>query len=133
MNEEILEEPKKLEIEEKIIFTDYVPPQELPYLITGSKAFVLPSLWEGFGIPLVESMACGVPVITSNISSLPEVAGDAGLLVNPKSETQIEQAIRLLVSDKKVHLRLSKRALEQAKKFSWQKMAKEVIKVLESV
>lgn len=133
MNEEILEEPKKLEIEEKIIFTDYVPPKELPYLISGSKAFVLPSLWEGFGIPIVEAMATGTPVITSNVSSLPEVTGEAGLLVNPKSETQIEQAIRLLVSDKKLHLRLSKRALAQAERFSWQKMAKEVIKVLESV
>ena len=133
MNEEILEEPKKLEIEEKVIFTDYVPPQDLPHLIAGSKAFVLPSLWEGFGIPVVEAMATGTPVITSNVSSLPEVAGDAGLLVNPKSETQIEQAIRLLVSDKKLHARLSKRALEQAKKFSWQKMAKEVIEVLKAV
>lgn len=133
MNEEILEEPKKLEIQEKIIFTDYVPPAELPYLITGSKAFVLPSLWEGFGIPVVEAMACGVPVITSNVSSLPEVVSDAGLLVNPKSETQIEQAIRLLTTDKKLHARLSRKALEQSKKFSWQKMAREVIKVLESV
>ncbi len=133
MNEKILEEPKKLGIEEKIIFTDYVPPQELPYLITGSKAFILPSLWEGFGIPVVEAMATGTPVITSNVSSLPEVVGDAGLLVNPRSETQIEQAIRLLVSDKKLHLRLSKRALEQSKKFSWTEMAKQVIKVLESV
>lgn len=133
MNEEILEEPKKLGIEDKIIFTDYIPPEELPYLITGSKAFILPSLWEGFGIPILEAMACGVPVITSNVSSLPEVAGDAGLLINPKSETQIEQAIRLLVTDKKLHDKLSKKALEQSKKFSWQKMAKEVIKVLEFV
>lgn len=133
MNEEILEEPKKLGIEEKIIFTDFVPTGELPFLISGSKAFILPSLWEGFGIPVVEAMACGVPVITSNVSSLPEVVGDGGLLVNPESETQIEQAIRLLVTDKKLHDKLSKKALEQAKKFSWQKMAKEVIKVLESV
>lgn len=133
MNEEILEEPKKLGIEDKIIFTDFVPTEELPYLISGSKAFVLPSLWEGFGIPVVEAMACGVPVITSNVSSLPEVTGDAGLLVDPKSETQIEQAIRLLTTDKKLHYKLSKKALEQSKKFSWQKMAKEVIKVLESV
>lgn len=133
MNEEILEEPKKLGIEEKIIFTDFVPVEELPLLITGSKAFILPSLWEGFGIPILEAMACGVPVITSNVSSLPEVVGDAGLLVNPESETQIEQAIRLLVTDKKLHDKLSKRALEQVKKFSWQKMAEEVIKVLETV
>jgi glycosyltransferase involved in cell wall biosynthesis len=131
MNEEILEEPKRLGIEERVIFTDFVPTEELPYLISGAKAFILPSLWEGFGIPVVEAMATGTPVITSNVSSLPEVVGDAGLLVNPESETQIEQAIRLLVTDKKLHNKLSKKALEQAKKFSWQKMAKEVIKVLE--
>lgn len=133
MNEEILEEPKKLGIEDKVIFTDFVPTEELPYLISGAKAFILASLWEGFGIPVVEAMACGTPVIVSDVSSLPEVVGDAGLLVNPESETEIEQAIRLLITDKKLHNRLSKRAVEQAKKFSWQKMAKEVIDVLESV
>lgn len=133
MNEEILEESKKLEIEDRVIFTDFVPTEELPYLISGSQAFVLPSLWEGFGIPVVEAMACGVPVITSNVSSLPEATGDAGLLVNPQSETQIEQAIRLLTTDKKLHLKLSKKALEQAKKFSWKTMSEKVIKVLETV
>lgn len=133
MNEEILAEPAKLGIEEKIIFTDFVPAEELPALISGARVFVLPSLWEGFGIPVVEAMACGTPVIVSNVSSLPEVAGEAGIMVDPESETQIEQAIRLLVSDKKIHDKLSKKALDQAKKFSWEKMAKEVIKVLKDV
>lgn len=133
MNQEILDEPKKLGIETKINFTDFVPSDELPFLLAGSRAFVLPSLWEGFGIPVVEAMACGVPVIVSDISSLPEVVGEAGIMVNPVSETQIEQAIRLLTTDKKLHDKLGKIAIEQAKKFSWQKMAKEVIKVLESV
>lgn len=133
MNEEILEEPKKLGIENRVIFTDFVPSKELPYLVAGSKAFVLPSLWEGFGIPVVEAMATGTPVITSNISSLPEVVGNAGLLVDPKSETQIEQAIRLLTTDKKLHNKLSKQALNQSKKFSWKTMSEKVIKVLESV
>lgn len=133
MNEEILAEPKKLGIEEKIIFTDFVPTEELPILLSGAKAFVLPSLWEGFGIPVVEAMACGTPVIVSDVSSLPEVAGEAGIMVDPNSEAQIEQAIRLLVSDQKMRDRLSKKALEQAKKFSWSKMAKQVINALESV
>lgn len=132
MNEEILEEPKKLKIEDKIIFTDFVPTEELPYLISGSRAFVLPSLWEGFGIPVVEAMACGVPVITSNVSSLPEVTGDAGLLVDPKSTTQLEQAIRLLTTDQKLHAKLSKKALEQAKKFSWKEMSVKVIELLDN-
>lgn len=133
MNEEILEEPQNLKIQDKVIFTDFVPTEELPYLISGSKAFVLPSLWEGFGIPVVEAMACGVPVITSNVSSLPEVTGDAGLLVDPKSTTQIEQAIRLLTTDQKLHFKLSKKALTQAQKFSWSDMAQKVIKILKDV
>lgn len=133
MNEDILAAPKKLGIEEKIIFTNFVPDEELPYLISGAKAFILPSLWEGFGIPVAEAMATGTPVITSNISSLPEVVGDAGLLIDPKSDDQIEQAVRLLTTDKKLHDKLSKKALEQAQKFSWEKMAKQVISVLEGV
>lgn len=132
MNQEILDEPGKLGIEDKIIFAGFVKTESLPALISGARAFVLPSLWEGFGIPVVESMACGTPVIVSNVSSLPEVAGDAGIMIDPQSETQIEQAIRLLVSDNKIHDRLSKKALEQAKKFSWLKMARDVISVLES-
>lgn len=133
MNEEILGESKALGIEEKVVFTDFVPTADLPYLLSGAKAFILPSLWEGFGIPVVEAMACGTPVIVSNVSSLPEVAGEAGIMVDPKSESQIEQAIRLLITDTKLCARLSKKGLEQAKKFSWEKMAKEVIKVLENV
>ena len=133
MNEAILSEPKNLAIEEKIIFTDFIPSSDLPYLLAKAKAFILPSLWEGFGIPVVEAMACGTPVIVSKVSSLPEVAGEAGIMVDPESEDQIEQAIRLLVTDEKLRVRLSKKGLIQAKKFSWEKMAKEVINILENV
>lgn len=132
MNEEILNEPRALGIEDKVVFTDFVDTEELPYLLSGAKAFILPSLWEGFGIPVVEAMACGTPVIVSNVSSLPEVAGEAGIMVDPESESQIEQAIRLLATDVKMRARLSKKGLEQAKKFSWEKMAKEVVNVLEA-
>lgn len=133
MFEQILERPKELGITEKVIFTGFVPTEELPYLVNGALAFVLPSLWEGFGITVVDAMACGIPVIVSNVSSLPEVVGDAGLFVDPNSVDQIEQAIRTITTDKKLHAKLSKKAIERAKKFSWQKMAKEVIKVLETV
>lgn len=133
MYEEILEAPEKLGIKDKVIFTGFAPSEDLPYLISGAKAYVLPSLWEGFGIPIIESLACEVPAIVSNVSSLPEVVGDAGLLIDPKSLDQIEHAIRLMVTDKKLQQKLSKRTLAQAKKFSWEKMAKEVVKVLEEV
>ncbi len=133
MYDEILSRPKELGIEEKVVFTGFVPDSKMPYLINGAEAFILPSLWEGFGIPVIEAMACGTPVIASNVSSLPEVIGNAGLLVNPDSADQIEQAIRTISTDKKLRDKLSKLGLERAKKFSFKKMAKEVIQVLKSV
>lgn len=131
MFDEILKKPKELGIEDKIIFTGFIPDRDLAYLVNGAQAFVLPSLWEGFGIPAVDAMACGVPVVVSNDSSLPEVVGKAGLLIDPKSTDQIEQAIRTIVTDKKLRQRMSKLALKQADKYSWKKMAKIVLKVFE--
>lgn len=133
MFEEILKKPVELGIEDRVIFTGYAPTEDLPCLISGALAFVLPSLWEGFGIPVVEAMACGTPVIVSNRSSLPEVVGQAGLLIDPDSTDQIEQAIRTVVSDQKLRIELSKAGLLQAKKYSWEKMAKAVIKIFEGV
>lgn len=133
MYEDILKAPAKLGIENRVVFTGFVPTNQLPYLLSGAIAYILPSLWEGFGIPVVESMACGTPAIVSNVSSLPEVVGKAGLLIDPYSVDQIEQAIRTVAADKKLRARLSKLSLEQASKFSWRKMAREVIRVLENV
>lgn len=131
MFEDILKHPKELGIEERIIFTGFIPNEDINLLLNGASAFVLPSLWEGFGIPVVDAMATGTPVIVSNVSSLPEVVGDAGLLIDPNSEDQIEQAIRTITTDKKLALKKSKLGLVQAGKFSWEKQAKTVLKVLE--
>ncbi|MBI2018961.1 glycosyltransferase family 4 protein [Candidatus Daviesbacteria bacterium] len=133
MYQEILDTPKKFGIEDRVKFLGFVPTEDLPYLLSGAEVFVLPSLWEGFGIPVLEAMACGSPVIVSNISSLPEVVGSAGLLVDPYSTDQIEQAIRTIVTDKKLQQKYSKKGLLQAKKFSWEKMARTVLKVFEKV
>lgn len=133
MFEKILAKPKQLGIELNVIFTGFVPDEDLPYLVSGAVAFILPSLWEGFGIPALEAMACGTPVIVSNVSSLPEVVGEAGLLINPYSEEEIAQAIRTVYTDKKLQQKLSKKGLEQVKRFSWEKMAKIVLKVFEEV
>lgn len=133
MFDEIITKPKELGIEDRVIFTGYVPTESLVYLLNGAKAYILPSLWEGFGIPVVEAMACGIPVIVSGVSSLPEVVGSAGILVDPMSLDQIEQAIRLLISDSKLRNKKSKECLNQAKKFSWEKMTKSVLKVFDSV
>ncbi len=129
MFEETLQTPKNLAIEDRVKFLGFVPTEDLPVLISNSIAFIQPSLWEGFGIPVVEAMACGVPVLVSDRCSLPEVAGKAGLSFNPYSVDQIEQAIRTIVSDKKLHNKYSKNALIQSKKFSWDKMSREVIKI----
>lgn len=133
MYQEILDTPKNLGIEEKVIFTNFVPDEDLVYLLNGATAFILPSLCEGFGIPVVEAMACGTPVLVSNVSSLPEVVGKAGLLFNPNSQDQIEQAIRTIATDKKLRTKLTKLSIAQAQKFSWKKMAKMVVEVLENV
>ncbi len=131
MFQDILDQPKKLGVEDRVIFTGFAPTEDLPYLLAGSVAYILPSLWEGFGIPVVEAMAVGIPVLVSNVSSLPEVAGKAGLMFNPTRVDQIEQAIRTIWTDKKLWFKQSKQGLEQAKKFSFKKMTKEIIKVME--
>lgn len=131
--EEILKRPKELGIEDKVIFTGFVPTEDLPDLLSGAETFILPSLYEGFGITVVEAMACGTPVLISNVASLPEVAGHAGLFFDPLSVDQITQAIRTITTDKKLHLKKSKECLIQAKKFSWKNMAKIVLKTFEGV
>lgn len=130
--EQILQAPKKLGCEGRVIFTGFLEDKDLSFLLNGSMALIQPSLWEGFGIPVVEAMACGKPVLVSNTSSLPEVAGKAGLSFDPFSIDQIEQAVRTIVSDRKLNLKLGKEALLVAKKYSWEKMAKLVIKVFKS-
>lgn len=131
MYEDILQTPHELGIEDSVKFLRFVPTEDLPYLLSGALAFIQPSLWEGFGIPVVEAMAMGIPVIVSNVSSLPEVVGEAGLLVDPYSVDQIEQAIRTIVTDKKLRQEYSKKGTLQAKEFSWDKMAKILLKVFD--
>ncbi len=131
MYEKILKAPKELGIEDRVKFLGFVPTQDLQSLLTGAVAYIQPSLYEGFGIPVLEAMACGTPVIVSNVSSLPEVAGNAGVLIDPYSIDQIEQAIRTITTDRKLRQKYSKAGIIQAKRFSWSKMAKEVLKVFE--
>lgn len=133
MFDEILNKPRQLGIEDKVIFTGFVSDEDLTFLLNGAEVFVLPSLWEGFGIPVVDAMACGVPVIVSNVSSLPEVAGDAGILVDPFDIDSIAQAIRKVVTDRKFKEQKSKEGLTQAKRFSWQKMAEIVLQTFKEV
>lgn len=116
-------------IKKKIVFAGYVPEEDLPYLYNAADLFVYPSLYEGFGIPPLEAMACGVPVITSNVSSLPEVVGDAGLLVDPYDVEAIGQAIHRILIDKELKIELKKKGLQKAREFSREKLAKKMLEV----
>ncbi|MEO1765316.1 MAG: glycosyltransferase, partial [Cyanobacteria bacterium J06629_18] len=104
--------------------------QELPKIINQAIALVFPSLWEGFGFPVLEAMACGTPVITSNISSLPEVAGDAALLVNPYHVHEITDAMKLITTDKQLRSQLSLEGCKRASSFSWEKTGQATAEVL---
>jgi alpha-1,3-rhamnosyl/mannosyltransferase len=99
----------------------YVPESELPGLIAGSCALVYPSLYEGFGIPIAQAMAAGCPVIASGVSSIPEVVGDAGVLVDPRSPADIAQAIRRISDSPLARAKLIGLGRERAQMFTWQK------------
>jgi glycosyltransferase involved in cell wall biosynthesis len=110
-----------------IIFTDSITNDDLLYLYSGAEAFVMPSLFEGFGIPLIEAMACGTPVVTSNRTSLPEIAGDSALVVDPLDVRDIAGAMHMIVSDPSLRARLVQKGLERAKEFSWENTARETL------
>lgn len=127
------ETTEKLELKHFVHFTGYIPDSDLPGIYNGADLFVFPSLYEGFGLPVLEAMACGTPVITSNTSSLPEVAGDAALLVDPYNVEEIAAAMRHVLEDSALANDLRERGLEHAKKFSWEKTARQTISVYEKV
>lgn len=112
-----------LGISQRVKFLSYVPYAELPTLLNQAIALVLPSLWEGFGLPVLEAMACGTPVITSNLSSLPEVAGDAALLVDPYNGDDIANAMQAMITETYLRPHLQQLSLARAQTFSWQKTA----------
>lgn len=114
----------------RVLFPGYVSDDALPALLSGAFAFVYPSLYEGFGIPVLEAGACGVPVITSNTSSLPEVAGDAAILVDPHDVDAIADAMRRVLTDEALRAELVRRGHENVKRFSWEKCARETLAVL---
>jgi glycosyltransferase involved in cell wall biosynthesis len=114
----------------RVKFLDYVPDDELPKLVNQAIALVFPSLWEGFGLPVLEAMACGTPVITSNLSSLSEVAGDAALLVNPYNSGEIAEAMQAVATDSTLRSGLRTLGLNRANQFSWAKTGLTTVEVL---
>jgi glycosyltransferase involved in cell wall biosynthesis len=124
---------KDLMIEDEIIFTGYVQDEDLLLLYNAADVFVYPSFYEGFGLPVLEAMACGTPVITSNTSSFPEVVGDAGLMVNPYEINEIAKAIYDVIVNSELKKKLSKKGLQRAKLFSWEDTARKTLKIYEEV
>lgn len=129
----IMQKVYDLGLQKRIIFTGYVSDEELPALYSGADFFIFPSIYEGFGMPVVEAMACGTPVITSNVCSLPEVAGDAALLVDPYSSSSIAEGMHKLLLDNHLRKDLVSRGFERAKLFTWEKTARETLKVYKEV
>jgi glycosyltransferase involved in cell wall biosynthesis len=122
-----------VELGEDVIYTGYVPHEDLPLLMNAAQAFVFPSLYEGFGLPVLEAMSCGTPVVTSNISSLPEIVGDAAVLVDPHSEESIALGMQKVLEDKELRRRLRREGLAQAGRFSWEKAALSTLEVYRDV
>jgi glycosyltransferase involved in cell wall biosynthesis len=117
--ESVRDQIRSLSLGDTVVVTGYVPQEDLPTLVAGARAMVLVSLYEGFGFPVLEAMASGVPVITSNVSSLPEVAGDAALLVDPHDATAISSAIERIMTDETLREELRRKGLARASQFSW--------------
>jgi glycosyltransferase involved in cell wall biosynthesis len=117
----------KFGLEEDVNFLGYVKDEELPILYGRADFFVYPSLYEGFGLPILEAMACGTPVITSDCSSMPEVAGEAALLVDPLDVEALAEKMLELVSDKELAASLRARGIERAGRFTWEKTARQTV------
>ena len=138
--EEIFATVQRLGLEGQVLFPGYVTEEDLPALLSGATAFVLPSLYEGFGLPVLEAMACGTPVIAANVASLPEVVGDAGLLVDPLDTDALAAAMQRLLTDAapstplraSLRAELRQRGLARAKLFSWPRCAWETLAVLKN-
>ncbi len=121
---------KHLNLIDRVRFLSYVSDSELPRLINQAIALVFPTLWEGFGLPVLEAMACGTPVITSNLSSLPEVAGDAALLVDPYNEGAIVDAMNAILTDSQLRQQLRQQGLDRASQFRWHTTASQTAEIL---
>jgi glycosyltransferase involved in cell wall biosynthesis len=118
------------QVAQSVYFVGSVQEARLPSLYRSAEALVFVSLYEGFGLPVLEAMACGTPVVSANATALPEVAGDAALLVDPTSVEQIAQAMDRIISDTALRRRLRERGLGQAARFSWKYTAAKVWKLL---
>ena len=131
--DESLAAVKRLKLEKDILFLQEVPPEDLLHLYNSARALVMPSFYEGFGLPVLEAMACGTPVIVSNVSSLPEVVGDAGMLVSPQDVEGMAVAMWRVLNDPRLRDEMRAKGLARAACFSWEKAARQTLEVYQEV
>jgi glycosyltransferase involved in cell wall biosynthesis len=133
MYDKIVSAPKRLGIGRRVKFLGHVPESVLPALYRGARLFCLPSLMEGFGLPVLEAMAAGTPVVASKVGALPEVVGKAGLLVDPLKTGEIAKAMRLVLENRALAGALREKGFSWVKKFSWQRAARKTLKVFKGL
>jgi glycosyltransferase involved in cell wall biosynthesis len=126
LEDPIYETIRQEHMEDHVHFIGFAAEQDLPGLYSGAFCCAFPSLYEGFGLPVLEAMSCGIPVITSNVSSLPEVAGEAALLVNPYSLEELIETFQRLLEDQDLYKSLVQRGYDRVKLFSWAKSAQQL-------
>lgn len=131
--EQLFKRIHELGLDEEILFTGFVPDEELPSIYGRAGVFVYLSLFEGFGLPPLEAMACGVPVITSNTTSLPEVVGNAGITLPPTDVARVSEALRQIICDKELRTTMRQKGLKQARLFSWEATARETLEIYKTV
>lgn len=132
-NESLKQIIDKYTLKERIQFIGYIDEEDLPVIYNLATVFVFPSLYEGFGLPPLEAMACGCPVVTSNVSSLPEVVGSLAITVDPKDKEKIANSIQLLLSNKVMRENMSIEASQYSKRFTWGKTVQETINVYKKI
>jgi len=130
---DIRETARTFDVENRTVCTGPLSLETLCLLYSNADLFVFPSLYEGFGMPVLEAMACGTPVITSRTTSLPEVAGDAAVLVNPEDVDELAEAMMRVLDDEILQSQLRSRGLERAKQFTWQRAARQTLAVYREV
>jgi glycosyltransferase involved in cell wall biosynthesis len=132
LSQEYLQTIKDLGLSKDVIFTGYVVGDEMVPLFRNSQFFIMPSLYEGFGMTVLEAFATGTPAIISKVSSLPEIAGDAAYFIDPVNKDEMTEAMFKFSQDENLRNEYRKKGLEQVKKFDWQKTARETLEIYSS-